>query len=188
MLVLVAGLAYALKVPPFKKRGEIKAYQVCASLGDEKRAASILTDVLPNEPSYSFRENPMQVNIGQAAHSFHSDCFVYGDGKQLLVVTTDSAEYDDSADWVEEAVGDLVPVKSLKPFTSGDRAVASDKVAAIYVPCLSNGIVRHLSVVAWLKRKNDASSQTIQDGLIDLAKNTARYSHSKAQCDADAKL
>ncbi|MFF0465073.1 hypothetical protein [Streptomyces mexicanus] len=188
VLALVAGLAYALELPPFEKDGEVKAADVCTSLGDPSRAVAALKEVLPNEPSYSFEENATDLRTDQTDNSFQTDCFVYGGGKQLLVARTEMLEYDTSNAWVREAVGQFGFASSLQPFTAGDGAVASDKLAAIYVPCATHGSARHLSVVVRLKKQGDAPASGLRSGLIDLARNTAAFAHTKAKCDEASKL
>lgn len=187
-LALIGGLVYVYRLPPFTKRGEIEASAVCTSLGDKTRAANALRKVLPEEASYSFTEDPIELEITQTRTTYLSDCFVYGNRKQLLAAKAETLEYNSTDEWVEEAVGQLAPLSTLKPFSAGDRAVASDQIAAIYVPCLSRGVNRHLSVIMWLKRKGEASSSTIRRGLIDLARSSAEYAHSAAKCDVEAKL
>ncbi|MET7318165.1 hypothetical protein ABZX83_22885 [Streptomyces thermoviolaceus] len=153
-----------------------------------------MTGKRAGQPAYlrSFTGQPLGTSeniYGTALRTTYlSDCFVYGNGKQLLAAKAETLEYNSTDEWGQEAVGQLAPLSSLKPFSAGDKAVASDQVAAIYVPCLSRGVNRHLSVIMWLKRKGDAPSSTIQRGLIDLARSSAQYAHAAAKCNVDAKL
>ncbi|GAA0929823.1 hypothetical protein GCM10009549_52870 [Streptomyces thermoalcalitolerans] len=187
-LTLAAGLAYTFKLPPFKKRGEIRAEDVCASLGNASRAATALTGVLPEKSSYSFQDNATDLRTDESDDFYQTACFVYGDGKQLLVARTDMLEYETTERWQKEAVEQFVSASSILPFAAGDKAVASDKIAAIYVPCASHGIRRHLSVVVRLKKQGDASASDLRAKLIDLAENAAVHAHMKAKCDRPSKL
>jgi hypothetical protein len=56
LVLAVAAMAtvYAFGLPPFERRGEIKAVDVCDALGDSSRAARALDAALPDEPEYSF--------------------------------------------------------------------------------------------------------------------------------------
>jgi len=187
-LALAAGLAYALKLPPFEERGEIKAEDVCASLGNASRAATALADVLPEKSSYSFRDYATDLRTDELDNSYQTACFVHGDGEQLLVAQAEMLEYDTTESWQKEAVEQFVPASSLLPFDAGDKAVASDRVAGIYVPCASRGVRRHLSVVVQLKKQSDASASELRARLIDLAENAAVYAHTKAKCDMPSKV
>ncbi|GHB12011.1 hypothetical protein GCM10010512_49320 [Streptomyces thermoviolaceus subsp. thermoviolaceus] len=188
VLGLVTGVLYAFGLPPFKKVGTIEAADVCESLGDATSAAEALKQVVPEESSYSFQESSPIVRIGEVDMNLDLACFVYGSDDQLLSARTRAMTYTNTDHWVKERVGQLVPMSTLTPFSAGDRAVASDKVAAIYLPCRKHAMTDHLSVVIWLKKQGDASASLVRDGLIDLAKGMAAYAHTQARCDAPAKL
>lgn len=186
LLALFAGAAYAFGLPPFTKRGEIEAADSCPTLGDASRAAAALTGVVPDRSSYSFDDNLPDPRRDDTDSSYLSACFVYGDGQQLIVVEAEMTEYDRTADWVKEVVEQRASASSLTPFPAGDKAVASPRVAAVYLPCTSHGLRRHLSVVVHLKQPGDADGTALRTHLIVLAKNAAVFAHRKARCDKGA--
>jgi hypothetical protein len=188
VLALVTGLAYAFELPPFEKKGSVKAADVCDSFGNASRAAAALKGVLPEKSSYSFQDNATDLRTDELDDSYQTDCFVSGGGEQLLVARTEMMEYDKTENWVKEVVEQFDSASSLLPFAAGDKAVASDRVAAIYVPCVSHGARRHLSVVVRLKKHGDASASDLRTGLVDLAENAAAFAHTKAKCDRSSKL
>ncbi|MGV9254250.1 hypothetical protein [Streptomyces sp. NPDC003697] len=188
VLTLVAGMAYAFELPPFEKKGEVEAANVCDSLGDASHAAAALRDVLPEKSSYSFEDSATDLRTDELDHSYETGCFVRGGGEQLLVARTEMLEYDKADNWVTEVVGQFDVASSLEPFGAGDKAVASGKVAAIYLPCASHGANRHLSVVVQLKKQGDAPSSVLRSRLAALAKNAAAFAHRKARCDVPPRL
>jgi hypothetical protein len=185
LMAVATGIAYILDLPPFRERGEILTSDVCATLGDATRAVTALERVLPDESSYSFDDSTTDQRIDAMDTTYDSACFVDGGGHQLVSVRTEMLQYETTDRWVKETVGQLVPVSSLTPFTAGDRAVASDKVAAIYVPCVKHG---SLSVVGWLKKQGNAPAEELRQGLVSLVENAANYAHKKARCDLPAKV
>ncbi|MEU6803717.1 hypothetical protein [Streptomyces neyagawaensis] len=186
LLVLFAGAAYVLGLHPFTKRGDIEAADACPTLGDATRAAAALTAVVPDRASYSFDDNVPDPRRDSTDSSYLSACFVYGDDQQLVVVGAEMTEYDRAADWVKEVVEQRASASTLTPFTAGDKAVASPRVAAVYLPCASHGSRRHLSVVVHLKQPGDADGTALRSHLIVLAKNAAVFAHRKARCDRGA--
>ena len=187
-LVLLAGIAYALDLPPFKKAGDIQASDVCTTLGSASTTAAALKRVVPEKSSYSFDDSLTDLRLDSSDSTYQTDCVVDGDGEQLVWAGAELLEYGTTDAWAKEVLGQYDSVSSLAPFTAGDEALASAKVAAVYLPCTSQGANRHLSVVVNLKKHNDAGDSTLRDGLIVLAKNAAAYAHTKAKCDAPAKL
>ncbi|MDH6624212.1 hypothetical protein M2271_002009 [Streptomyces sp. LBL] len=188
-LALLAGIAYIFKLPPFREKGEIKAGEVCSSLGSSSNAVDALTKVLPEESSYSFDEN-IDLRTDVTDTNFESSCFVAGGGKQLLVAKARLME-DESAtswtQWVKGTASNEVSIQSLTPFTAGDTAVSSSRFAAVFVPCTSAGKAPggqyNLSVSTELKQEGNTNDAAARDELIKLAKNAASYAHVKAKCD-----
>ncbi|WP_234317361.1 hypothetical protein [Streptomyces sp. NRRL WC-3744] len=189
LLCLVGGVLYALGIPPFeKKKGEIKASEVCRTLGSPVGSAAALKRILPDKPSYSFDDDVTDRRIDDRDFSYATSCFVNGGGRQLVAATAEMLQYDKAADWVEDVVKDHVPASSVEPFPAGDKAIASDRVAAIYLPCTARGFGRHLSVVVQLKQRGSAPDDQLREGLISLARNAALFAHDEAKCDAPSKV
>jgi hypothetical protein len=188
-LALLTGIAYAFTLPPFKKKGEIKADEVCASLGSSSSAADVLRKVLPEEPSYSF-DNDVKPRTDVTETGYESSCFVSGGGQQLLVAQARLMP-DESAtswtDWVKGTAANKASAASLTPFPAGKKAVASTRFAAIFTPCTSAGKVPggqyNVSISVELKRAGGSGDSTTRDELIKLAKNAASYAHTEAKCD-----
>ncbi|MFJ7151851.1 hypothetical protein ACIQVT_27300 [Streptomyces sp. NPDC100445] len=185
LLCLVLGALYALGLPPFADEvGDIKASEVCGVLGRSSSSATALKRVLPDRSAYTFDGAVTDPRLDGTDSSYDASCFVNGGGKQLVAVTAEMAQYDKADAWVKDVVANNVPAGSVRPFTAGDKAVASDKVAAVYLPCVARGGGEHLSVVVHLKQPRDADSDQLRDGLITLARNAALAAHQKAHCDA----
>ncbi|MFJ2841430.1 hypothetical protein ACIPD2_07015 [Streptomyces griseofuscus] len=183
VLCLAAGVLYALRLPPFeKKKGKIEVSEVCRTLGEPSRSTTELDRVLPAKSSYTFHDELPDPRRDDLDDSYYSACFVGGDGKQLLVASAQMLEYEKTDAWVTEVVEQFAPASALTPFDAGDKAVATDKVAAIYVPCLARPAA-HLSVVVQLKRPGGAPAAERRDALIALARNTALYAQGNARCD-----
>lgn len=193
-LALFAGLAYTYKIPPFREKGGIEAEEVCSSLGSSSSAVNALTKVLPEESSYSFNEKA-RLRVDVTDTNYESSCFVSGGGKQLLVVKARLME-DESAkswtQWVKGTAANEASTKSLTPFTAGDKAVASSKFAAIFVPCTSAGKAAggqyNLSVSTELKQAGNFSDAAVRDELIKLTRNASSHTHAKAKCDMPPKI
>ncbi|MEV0736255.1 hypothetical protein AB0I51_09835 [Streptomyces sp. NPDC050549] len=188
-LALLAGIAYVVKLPPFEEKlGDIQASDVCATMGSAPTSAAALKRVLPEKSSYSFDNSLTDLRLDTTDDTYQTDCTVDGGGEQLAWTGTELLEYDTTEAWAEEVLGQYDSVSSLTPFTAGDKALASSKVAAVYLPCTSHGVYRHLSVVVNLKKKGDAGESTLRAGLITLARNAAEYAHTKAKCDTPNNL
>ncbi|MFD8805208.1 hypothetical protein [Streptomyces sp. NPDC059597] len=188
LLVVVATAAYAFDLPPFEKKATVTASAVCETLGDRAKAAAALNHALPAEPSYAFDDAKTHLRTDASDDTYETSCFVNGGGTQLMSVTAEMAEYENSGTWVEETVGQLVSTSDLASFNAGDKAVASDSAAAIYVPCVSKGATRHLSVVVNLKKPGDAKGEQSRRDLMTLARSAAAYAHEKAKCEAPSKV
>ncbi|MFF1284931.1 hypothetical protein ACFVY4_29915 [Streptomyces sp. NPDC058299] len=189
LLCLVLGVLYALGLPPFGDEvGDIKASEVCGVLGRSSSSATALKRVLPDKSSYAFDGAVTDPRLDDLDSSYYASCFVDGDGKQLVAVTAEMAQYDKADEWVKDVIKNNVPAGTVKPFGAGDKAVASDKVAAIYFPCVARGVGQHLSVVVHLVQPSSADSGQLRDGLITLARNAALAAHRKANCDAPPEL
>ncbi|WP_307783305.1 hypothetical protein [Streptomyces sp. MBT53] len=188
-LALLAGIAYAVELPPFEEKvGDIRASDVCATMGSGSTSAAALKRVLPEKSSYSFDDSLTDLRLDATDDTYQTDCTVDGGGEQLAWTGTELLEYDTTEAWAEEVLGQYDSVSALTPFTAGDKALASSKVAAVYLPCTSHGADRHLSVVVNLKKKGSAGDSTLRSGLITLARNAAEYAHTKAKCDTPNKL
>ncbi|MFF9201220.1 hypothetical protein ACF1AE_05235 [Streptomyces sp. NPDC014986] len=187
-LTIIATTLYHFSLPPFKKKGAIRAEEVCDSLGGKTDAVSTLKAILPDKASYSFNDSTTDPRIGERDDSYASSCFVSGDGEQLLSARTEMLEYRETDSWVREAVEQFAPRASLESFPAGDKAVASSKVSAIYVPCTSHGVNRHLSVIVRLKQHGEADPSELRQHLIVLTKEAASRSHEAAHCDVPSRV
>ncbi|MGW0510791.1 hypothetical protein ACWD1W_16175 [Streptomyces olivaceoviridis] len=189
LICLVGGVLFVLGLPPFdEEKGEIKASEVCRTLGSSSSSAAALKRVLPDKSSYSFDDAVTDPRRDDTDVSYATSCFVDGDGKQLVAATAEMLQYDSADEWVKDVVEESVPASSVTSFSAGDKAVASGKMAAIYVPCLTRGSGQHLSIVVQLKQSGSAGDDQLREGLISLARNAAVFAHQKAKCDAPAKV
>ncbi|MEU3826247.1 hypothetical protein AB0F36_13125 [Streptomyces sp. NPDC029080] len=189
LLCLAAGVLYALGLPPFKdKKGEIEAAEVCRTLGSSSSSAAALKRVLPDRSSYAFQDAVTDPRRDDMDSSYSASCFVNGDGKLLVSVTAEMAQYDETGAWVKDVVANHTPASSVRPFSAGDKAIASERVAAIYLPCVARASGPHLSVVVQLQRPGDADAEQLRQGLISLVRNTALHAHQNAKCDAPSKV
>ncbi|MEU7428531.1 hypothetical protein [Streptomyces sp. NPDC040750] len=189
LLCLVGGVLHALGLPPFEgKKGEIKASEVCGTLGLSSSSAAALRRVLPDKSSYAFDDAVTDPRRDDKDSSYFASCFVHGDDELLVAATAKLAEYDDGGDWRKDVVATNKPASAVKPFGAGDQAIASDRVAAIYVPCVARASGPHLSVVVQLQRPGSAGRDQLREGLITLARNTALHAHRNAKCDAPSKV
>lgn len=189
MLCVVGAVLYALGLPPFEeKRGEIKAAEVCRTLGSSSSSAGALQRVLPDKSSYSFDDAMTDLRIDDKDRTYDTSCFVNGDGQTLFAARTQMLEYNRVDSWVKEVVTQFAPSSSLISFDAGDKAVTSSRVAAIYFPCIGNGSREHLSVVVELKQHGSAAEADLRDGLTSLARNAALFAHQNAKCDAPSKV
>lgn len=194
-LALFAGIAYTYQIWPFRGKGEIKAGEVCPSLGGPSSSViNSLTTILPEESSYSFDENS-SLRVDVTDTDFGSSCFISGGGKQLLVVKARLMEDEPPkswSQWVKGTAANEASTKSLTPFTAGDKAVASSRFAAIFVPCTSAGKAPggqyNLSVSTELKQAGNSSDDVARDELIKLTRAASSYNHAKAKCDMTPKI
>ncbi len=189
-LVLLAGIFYAFSLPPFEKKGEIKASEVCASLGSQSGAVSSLEKLLPDKESYTFDDRAASLRTDDADDTYETSCFVSGDGEQLLVAEARmmaNEPKEDWAHWLKGTATNDASVRSLTPFEAGDTAIASDRFAGLFLPCASAGKIPggqyNISVSVELKRQKETDQKAARTRLIDLVKSAASYAHSKAKCD-----
>ncbi|MEU7050644.1 hypothetical protein [Streptomyces eurythermus] len=183
------GLAYACGAPPFdEERGEIRASAVCKTLGSSSGSADVLRRILPDKSSYSLDDQIMHRRIDDTDRTHDAFCFVNGDGKMLLVATVEMVGYDTAEEWVEDVVANASAPSDVTSFQAGDKAVASEKLAAIYVPCRGEGPREHLSVAVELRQRGGVTAAEVREGLITLAGNAARFAHQQAKCDAPSKV
>jgi hypothetical protein len=189
LLCLVAVVLYTAGLPPFEEsKGEIKASEVCRTLGSASSSGAALKRVLPDKSSYSFDDAMTDLRTDDNNRTHDTSCFVRGDGQMLLAARTQMLEYDKADSWVKEVVTQFAPASSLVSFDAGDKAVGSSRVAAIYVPCAGQGSGEHLSVVVELRQHGSTTEAQQRDGLASLARNAAPFAHQKAKCDAQSKL
>jgi hypothetical protein len=181
--VVLVGVTYIVGLRPFQKAGEIRAVDACATLGDASRAVAALRVVMPEHASYAFDDNVPDPRRDSTDSSYLTTCFIYGDGQQLAWAEAVMTEYDRPSGWIKEVVEQYDSASSLTPFPAGRKAVASPRVAAVYLPCTSHGLRRHLSAVVHLKQPGDADGTVLRTHLIALAKNAAVFAHRKARCD-----
>ncbi|MFF3750009.1 hypothetical protein ACFYYH_06015 [Streptomyces sp. NPDC002018] len=195
LLVAFGAVAYAVGLPPFEKRGEISADRVCGSLGDGEAAAAALPDALPERSAYRFSGQEGRRN-DELSDQFTSNCFVSADGKPVLGVTAELVTSPSPEAWSERVIKDESVAGETggrpKDFTAGDGALASGRLAAVYVPCVSEGVIpggpRHLSVVARAVEAPDSSEEAARRSLADLALVMARHAHEQANCDLPSRL
>ncbi|QXE36632.1 hypothetical protein KQY30_22825 [Streptomyces sp. GMY02] len=194
-LVVLGAVAYATGLPPFEKRGEISADRVCGSLGDGEAAAAALPDALPEKSEYRFSGKD-DLRNDESRDYFASNCFVWADGKPVLSVVAEMATSPSPDAWGEQVIKDeSVPGEEggrRADFPAGDKALATGRLAAVYVPCLSEGRVpggpRHLSVIARAIAAPAASEEAARQSLADLAVIMARHAHTRAKCDLPPRL
>ncbi|WP_328726321.1 hypothetical protein [Streptomyces sp. NBC_00259] len=192
--------AYAFGFPPFERRGDIRASDVCESLGKSAKVVPALKGSLPSEPGYKFDDRLDGRDITQGASDYTADCLVWGEGRVLLSARTEmmltetaenmGSETYDVRDWAKEALN--VRESDIKSFTAGTRGVNVARKAAILVPCASPGHIPggtySLSVVVDLRKHEGSGKPEVRQDLIDLAINAARFSHQKAKCDLPSRL
>ncbi|MGW8701987.1 hypothetical protein ACWGOK_34575 [Streptomyces eurythermus] len=148
----------------------------------------MLRKVLPEKSSYSFDDQFMHRRPDDTDRTYETSCFVNGGGKMLLVATAEMVRYDKAHEWVEDVVANASAPSDVTSFQAGDKAVASEKLAAIYLPCRDKGPREHLSVVVELKQRSGARAAEAREGLISLARNAAVFAHQQAKCDAPAQV
>lgn len=192
--------AYALEFPPFERRGDIRASEVCESLGMSAKVVPALKDSLPSEPEYKFDDRLDGRDVTQGASDYTADCLVWGEGRVLLSARTEmmltataesiGSETYDVRDWAREALN--VRESDIKSFTAGTKGVTVARKAAILVPCASPGHIPggtySLSIVVDLRKHEESGKPQIRQDLIDLAVSSARFSHQKAKCDLPSRL
>ncbi|WP_063896469.1 hypothetical protein [Streptomyces prasinus] len=188
VLVGALGALYLLKVPPFEEdTGDIEASSVCDSLGQGSQSVGALRSVLPEKSSYAF-DDDVNLRMDEQDSSYRSDCFVSGDGDQLLSARTEMIRDEPFQNWVDSEVTQHSERDDhLTPFATGPKGTALPSVAAFFMPCTSPGNIPggqyNLSVVVHLKKAGTASATDTRASLIELAKNAAKYAHTKARCD-----
>ncbi|MFF7097801.1 hypothetical protein ACFY9A_36265 [Streptomyces rubradiris] len=130
----------------------------------------------------------MHRRIDDSDRTYETSCFVNGGGKMLLVATAEMVGYDKAEEWVEDVVANASAPSDVTSFQAGDKAVASERIAAIYVPCRDERPREHLSVVVELRQRGGAAAAEVREGLMTLARNAARFAHQQAKCDASAEV
>jgi hypothetical protein len=196
-----AVATYAFGLPPFERRGDIGASDVCASLGSSPRVVPALKGSLPSEPEYHFDDRLSGRDITSQSSDYTADCLIWGEESLLLSARTEmmltatgtstQADLSEVRSWATAAVD--VPESRLASFDAGTEGVTAARKAAILVPCASPGHIPggtySLSVVVDVRGHGEGSSETgSRQNLIDLAVSAARFSHAKAKCDLPSEL
>ncbi|MFE7568609.1 hypothetical protein ACFU76_16865 [Streptomyces sp. NPDC057539] len=188
---LTAASLYVLGLPPFEKRGEIKASSVCEALGNSEKASVALEVTLPSEPEYSFRGRVDSYYVTQGSSQFKANCSVYGEDKILLSAGTEIVPTQPADSWADYALGD--DTGDHESFTAGSAAlITTNNKVAIQVPCAKPGSIPggEYSVKVRVDLETDAASDDakVRQGLKDLAVEAARFAHDKTQCNLPSKL
>ncbi|MET8574153.1 hypothetical protein [Streptomyces sp. NPDC005012] len=178
--------AYLLGVSPFKKVGTIGEAAVCETLGPAPEAVKTLRSVLPEEASYRFSDDT-QPRASARETWYTANCLVEGEDRTLLSVSTTLQPADPPEVWLEDHVLEEVDNEgNPTPFAAGEKAVASDVVAAVYVPCTPQGVAPggqyNLGVVVHLEEPGGSDESRTRKGLIALAKSSALHAHRDAKC------
>ncbi|MFJ5264636.1 hypothetical protein ACIQAC_29680 [Streptomyces sp. NPDC088387] len=187
-VVLLAGAAYLFNLPPFDSAvGEIRQNAVCASLGQSGQSVSALKSVLPEESSYAF-DDDVTLRVDDGDDGYSSDCSVTGGDKELMTARTQMMRAESVQSWVSGEVEQYADGSGrLTSFEARAEGVASSSVAAVFVPCSSEGKIPggqyNLSVVVQLKEQGESGSSETRSSLIELAKGAATFAHAQAKCD-----
>ncbi|MEU7283252.1 hypothetical protein AB0A69_31430 [Streptomyces sp. NPDC045431] len=194
LAAMAMATVYIFGLPPFERRGEIKASDVCETLGNSSSATRALGATLPDEPEYSFRDtwNGTPVSIGGNYFTIH--CHIYGGGRVLFHTRAQLTDHKPSDDWVKKALHDKSP--KAEKFSAGAMGAIRGGRAAILVPCSSSarlpgGTPRFsysLSVEVELHYYDRPASQKVRQGLTDLALGAAQYAHKRNGCNLPSNL
>ncbi|MEV4332535.1 hypothetical protein AB0K02_18680 [Streptomyces sp. NPDC049597] len=186
-----AAVAYVSGIPPFERRGDITAKDVCETLGDQDASVAALKEVLPEKPEYSFEDKIDGKTVAQGGSSFTADCLVRGEGSVLLSARTQMMVAEPGRSWAAEAIGDELASRATS-FEAGAMGVVSGGKAAVLVPCSAPGSVvggsYSLSVVVHLREDKGSDDSKVNQRLVDLALGSARFAHKAAQCDLPSKI
>ncbi|WP_258564803.1 hypothetical protein [Streptomyces sp. WELS2] len=144
--------------------------------------------ILPGESAYSFDDQVMHRRVDDADRTYETSCFVNSGGRMLLAATAEMVGYDKADAWVKDVVANASSPSDVTSFQAGDKAIASEKIAAVYVPCRDKGPREHLSVVVELRQRGGAGDAETREGLISLARSAAVFAHGQAKCDAPTKV
>ncbi|MEU6486393.1 hypothetical protein [Streptomyces sp. NPDC046887] len=190
---LTTGVLYAWGLPPFERRAEITAGEVCAPFGDASNALPALDTVLPDRPEYSFsRSGNGPRSVGGSWVGYRLGCDVRSaDGSVLLYSTAEFTDYEPARqDWIDEVL--IHGSDDTQTFTAGTLAVVGDGQAAVNVPCLSTKQAalgpQGLQVGVYLREYERPASAALRQSLADLAVSAAHYAHRDARCDLPSKL
>ncbi|SDM98664.1 hypothetical protein [Streptomyces wuyuanensis] len=196
-----AAATYAFGLPPFERRGDISASDVCASLGSSPTVVPALKGSLPTEPDYRFDDRRSGGDITSQSSDYTADCLVWGEESLLLSARTEmmltatgtstQADPSEVRSWSTAAVD--VPESRLTSFDAGTKGVTAARKAAVLVPCASPGHIPggtySLSVVVDVRGHGEDSDESgSRQDLIDLVVSAARFSHAKAKCDLPSEL
>ncbi|MEV8392448.1 MULTISPECIES: hypothetical protein [unclassified Streptomyces] len=191
-ICLATGMFYMLGLPPFAKRGEIKASDICESLGSPTKAVSALEATLPSEPEYSFEDTVTGKNVAQEGSSFTAACFAYGDKETLLSARTEMLLTEPAESWADYAL-DEKSGSDRESFKAGSAGfITANNKVVLQVPCAKAGSIPggeySLSVVVDLKTDTTSDDAKVRQGLKDLTVGAARYSHERAKCNLPSEL
>ncbi|MFE5023534.1 hypothetical protein ACFRAO_09515 [Streptomyces sp. NPDC056656] len=193
LVLILAAIAYAFKVPPFNEKiGEIKASDACPSLGSPSSSIPALKEILPRRSSYSF-DDTVTGGSNTSGLDYGASCLVTGESESPLLAARSRSMPAEPAEgwlkWVKTTAISNNSVGSLTPFAADDKAAASGKFAAIFLPCISEKKNQspqyNISLTVELGRPGDASTRA---GLIDLVESAASYAHNKARCNMPLEL
>lgn len=195
VVVAIAGVAsvvaYVSGFPPFERRGDITAKDVCETLGDQDASVAALQEVLPEKREYSFEDKIDGETVAQGGSSFTADCLVRGEGSVLLSARTQMMVAEPDQSWAAEAIGDQLASQATS-FDAGAMGVVSGGKAAVLVPCSAPGSVvggsYSLSVVVHLRKHEASDDSKVNQRLVDLTLGAARFAHKAAQCDLPSKI
>ncbi|QNS04785.1 hypothetical protein [Streptomyces xanthii] len=187
----MGGVVFSLKGDLFAGRGEIRSAEVCDSLGSRERASAALTKILPDRNAYQF-EDSVRFCSGSDVPRYRSTCFVTGDGDQLLVAQSESLQNEPSNSWAKWVKGQAVnesSARSATAFDAGEKALASEGFAAVFMPCTFTGGKKREPLNTSVSVEVKPSARRADRGkLMELTKSAASFAHERAKCDRLAKL
>ncbi|MFJ2111013.1 hypothetical protein ACIOEX_03655 [Streptomyces sp. NPDC087850] len=189
--VIVA--AYLTNTPPFKESAVIKSSEVCDSLGGGDKITAALQETLPDASKYEFQDSD-QVRADPQDNDFLSSCFIRADGKTALATVTEMVRWNPPKLWSNRTVSNNsdIGAREFDSFNAGEKSISSYRFAAIYVPCVPDGILiggtYNLSVEVRATQHSSASKSVTKRSLAEIALSAARRAHKQAQCDLPSKL
>ncbi|MEU0270966.1 hypothetical protein [Streptomyces sp. NPDC006307] len=194
LVAVCVAISYGFGLPPFERRGEIRASDVCEPLGNASSASRTLDAILADEREYMFYEAEHGQNVALGGSYFSVHCRVKGGDRILFHTRAELTGHKPSDDWVKEALN--TQSAEVEKFSAGAMGVLHGGKAAILVPCSSSaklpgGIFRgsySLSVQVELHDYDRPASQKVRQGVTDLALGAAQYAHKRAKCNLPSDL